>query len=64
MSTLARLKLGLVIIALIIWTWGHREDDSFLRIAAIVVLLIAFLLRFVRRRPRASDVPEDRPPPP
>ena len=64
MSTLVRLKLALVVIGLIIWGWGYRTDDSFLRISGIVVLTIAFLLRFVRKAGGASEVPKDPPPSP
>ena len=64
MTTLVKLKLALVAVGLIIWAWGYRTDDSFLRISGIVVLTIAFLLRFVGRRPRASDATEYPPPPP
>ena len=64
MSTLVKLKLALVAVGLIIWAWGYRTDDSFLRISGIVVLTIAFLLRFVGRRARASESTEDPPPPP
>ena len=64
MNTLVRLKLALVVIGLIIWAWGYRSDDSFLRISGIVVLTIAFLLRFVRRRARDPEAPEDPTPPP
>jgi hypothetical protein len=63
-NTIVRLKLALVVIALIIWVWGYRVDDSFLRVVGIVVLLIAFLLRFVGRRSRAPGASEDPPPPP
>jgi hypothetical protein len=61
---MVRLKLALVVIGLIIWTWGYRVEDSFLRAVGIVVLLIAFLLRFVGRRSRAPGVSKDQPPPP
>lgn len=64
MSTLVRLKLALVVVGLIIWAWGFRTDDSFLRASGIVVLTIAFLLRFVGRRARTSGAPTDPPPPP
>jgi membrane protein implicated in regulation of membrane protease activity len=62
MNTLVRFKLALVVIGLIIWAWGYSVDDSFLRSAGIVVLLIAFLLRFVRRRQPTPDTPKDEPP--
>lgn len=64
MTNLVRLKLALVIIGLIIWTWGYRVDDSFLRWAGIGVLLVAFLLRFVGRKARSPDAPKDEPPAP
>lgn len=64
MNTLVRLKLALVVIALIIWAWGYSVGDSLLRVIGIVVLLIAFLLRFVGRRPRAPTTPKDEPPAP
>ena len=64
MTTLIKVKLALVVIGLILWAWGYRVDDSFLRVSGTVVLLIAVLLRFVGRRPRASDSPGDKRPTP
>jgi hypothetical protein len=61
MNTLVRMKLGLFVIGLILWTWGYRSDDSYFRIAGIVVLLIAFLLRFVGRRAGNPDARKDPP---
>jgi hypothetical protein len=64
MSRLVQAKLALVVMGLTIWGWGYRVDDSFLRIVGIVVLLIAFLLRFFGRRPRAAESPKRGPPTP
>lgn len=64
MTTLIKIKLALVVIGLILWAWGYRVDDSFLRISGTVVLLIAVLLRFVGRRPRASGSAGDKRPTP
>ena len=61
---MVRWKLALFAMGLILWTWGYRTDDSYFRIAGIVVLLVAFLLRFVRRRPPAPDTRKDDAPSP
>lgn len=64
MNPMVRLKLALFVIGLIVWMWGYRTDDSYFRIAGIVVLLVAFLLRFVRRRPAETEPrKDDRPSP-
>lgn len=63
MNTIARIKLALVVIALIIWAQGARTDDSWLRGAAIAVLLVAFLLRFVGRRRERDNEPDNGSPP-
>jgi len=59
MNSMVRFKLALFVIGLILWTWGYRTDDSYFRIAGIVVLMVAFLLRFVRRRPAATETRKD-----
>jgi hypothetical protein len=64
MNTLVRIKLALVVIGLILWFWGYRTDDSYFRIAGIIVLLVAFLLRFVRRRHRRAEPEKTEPPAP
>ncbi|HJR68378.1 MAG TPA: hypothetical protein VJ802_18250 [Gemmatimonadaceae bacterium] len=59
MNPMVRWKLALFVIGLILWAWGYRTDDSYFRVAGIVVLLIAFLLRFVRRRAPAAEARKD-----
>ncbi len=62
MNTMVSAKLALVVIGLIIWFQGFRTDESWLRVTGIIVLLVAFLLRFVgRRRPARGD--DDKEPP-
>ena len=64
MSTLVRVKLALVVIGLVIWFHGYRTDDSWFRVTGIIVLLAAFLLRFVgRRRPAPGEDDKEAPPP-
>ena len=59
MSPMVRWKLARFVIGLILWVWGYRTDDSYFRIAGIVVLLIAFLLRFVRPRAPSAEARKD-----
>ena len=64
MNTMVQIKLALVVIGLIIWFQGYRTDESWLRVTGIIVLLVAFLLRFVgRRRPARGDDDKEAPPP-
>ncbi len=64
MSILVQAKLALVVIGLIVWFQGYRTDESWLRVTGIIVLLVAFLLRFVgRKRPARGDDDKDVPPP-
>lgn len=46
-------KLALMLIAAILLAWGIRTDDSAIRWAGILFLLIALVLRFFKpRKPR------------
>jgi hypothetical protein len=64
MNTMVKAKLALVVIGLILWFQGYRTDESWLRVTGIIVLLVAFLLRFVgRRRPARGDDDQEAPPP-
>jgi hypothetical protein len=45
-----KLKLGLVLAALILFGAGARFDVHWLRWAAVALLVLAFTLRFTRRR--------------
>jgi hypothetical protein len=40
----------LLVAGVVAWGWGYRVEDPNIRLAAIVVLAIALLLRFVPRR--------------
>lgn len=60
--SLLHLKLGLLFVGLAIWAWGYSADDSFIRLVGIAMLLVAFLLRFVK--PRKQDSPDNPTPPP
>ena len=56
-----RLILGrtaLAAIGVVVWGYGYRVDDANVRLAAIVVLAVALLLRFVP--PRLVETAEER----
>lgn len=64
MNTMVQAKLALVVVGLIVWFQGYRTDESWLRVTGIIVLLVAFLLRFIgRRRPARKDDDKEAPAP-
>lgn len=44
------MKLGLVIMAMLVFGYGIRNDVSYMRWIAIGLLAVAFLLRFLNRK--------------
>lgn len=52
MPLATRVKLGLAIAGLVVFAAGVRWEDDRLRWAAIVLVAIAFLLRFVKGEDR------------
>ena len=43
-------RVGLLVMALIVWGYGVRVDDPQLRIIGIALLALSLVLRFCRRR--------------
>jgi uncharacterized membrane protein len=62
--TMVQVKLGLLFVGLAIWAWGYRTDDATIRLVGIVMLLLAFLLRFVKPRKQTTPEGKDEPPGP
>ncbi|NUO38190.1 MAG: hypothetical protein HOQ17_06300 [Gemmatimonadaceae bacterium] len=52
---LARTILGIV--GVVVWGYGARVDDANIRLAAIGILAVALLLRFVPKRWLGDDEP-------
>ena len=50
MSPFTIAKLALMLIAAVLLAWGIRTDDSALRWAGILFLLVALILRFFKPR--------------
>ncbi len=59
MKRLALIKLVLAAIGVVVWGYGARVDDAAFRLAGMIILGIAVLLRFLpasrRERRRESD---------
>ena len=51
MSQLLTIRLGLAVAGLIVWLLGLRLEDTVLQYGGIGLLVVAVLLRFVRRGP-------------
>ena len=57
---MTRLLLGRIVLTLIgvvVWGYGQRTDNPDTRLAGIIVLAIALLLRFLPKRWFAGDPP-------
>ena len=53
MSPFTIAKLALMLIAAVLLAWGIRTDDSAIRWAGILFLIVALVLRFFKpRKPR------------
>lgn len=53
--SIAWVKLALATVGIITWAYGVREDDHRVRWLGIAFLAVAFLLRFLFRRPRGDE---------
>lgn len=64
MSALTQLKLGLALAGLILWGYGVRAEENWLRWAGIAFLAAAAIMRFIgprssRRRRDGDDAPPE-----
>ena len=50
MNTITRVKLGVVLVALIIWAYGFRTDNRTPMWIGMALVVVAFLLRFAPQR--------------
>jgi hypothetical protein len=44
------IRLGVAVLALLVWGYGYSVDDERLRLAGIVLLAVSLLLRFAGPR--------------
>ena len=51
------LRVVLLVIGLLVWGYGYRTDSADVRLAAIGILAVAFLVRFVPGRWVGDDAP-------
>lgn len=56
MTRMIMIRLALVVAGVVVWGYAYQADSARLRIAGMVLLVIALLLRFVRddETPRGS----------
>jgi hypothetical protein len=45
----------LLVVGVVVWGYGYRVDDANVRLAAIGILAVAMLLRFVPKRWTGDD---------
>ena len=57
MTRLITARIVLTLIGVAVWGYGQRTDNSQTRLAGILVLSIALLLRFAPKRWFAGDQP-------
>ena len=50
MNTITQLKLGIVLVALIVWAYGYRANNRTVMWVGMGLVVVAFLLRFVPQR--------------
>lgn len=55
MRRLLRARAVLAIAGVIVWGYGYRVDDANVRLAAIGILAVSLLLRFVPKRWLGDD---------
>lgn len=53
--TLAGAKMAFAVVGLLIWAYGLRIDSTVVRWLGIGFLAVAFLMRFIRRRPGREE---------
>ena len=59
MKRLVLARTVLLAIGVITWGYGYRVDDANIRLAAIGILAVALLLRFLPRRWLGDDGPSE-----
>ena len=51
MKPLDSVKLGLLLLGIIVWFLGYRENSQPLMIGAMAIVVVAFVLRFMKTPP-------------
>lgn len=60
MSTVTKAKLALTVMGLIFFAAGVRLDDARLRTVAIVLVAVAWAMRFIKSKPTPRDGASER----
>jgi uncharacterized membrane protein len=51
MDRLTAMRIGVALVGAAVWMYGYAADNGGVRLAAIIILAVALVLRFLRRRP-------------
>lgn len=51
------IRLVLLVVGVLVWAYGFRTDSAEVRLAAIAIMAVAFLVRFVPGRWLGGDPP-------
>ena len=51
---LTAMRLGIAAVGVAVWLFGYASDNTGVRMAAMIILAIALVLRFLRRRPSSG----------
>lgn len=54
MERLTAMRIGIAAVGVAVWGYGYVSDNGGVRIAGIIILAIALVLRLLRRRPSSA----------
>ena len=60
MKRLVAARTVLAVVGVVVWGYGYRVDDAKVRLAAIGILAVTLLLRYVPRRWLSEDGDDSR----
>ena len=56
MDRLTLLKVACAVVGVAVFAYGVRNEDTVVRCVGIALVIVAFLLRFVKKRPAEEEL--------